>query len=194
MSAWNQYNNHFHFWSPRCPQSWVGEKVTRFTEYLRLSTKWFLPLKLGEPIFLPREGRFSPCYSSLPFVSKNPKTSTAKESQSICLLYTPQILFLKGAFSFFLNRNLGYFQAMLSSVSPVLCPVLYCYIHSRTDFNFWVISLYFKFLIKLTYTLVKNHNISPINWLCYCSCVFLFWGLGKKSISPLHHNWQLHLK
>lgn len=81
---------------------------------------------------------------------------------------------------------------MLSSFPPALCAVLYCYIHSRTDFNFWVIRS-FKFLMKLTYTLVKNHNNPSIAWLCYCSCLCV-WGLGKESASPLHDRQHLHLQ
>lgn len=125
----------------------------------------------GNPASISTRGQ-RPSTSKYPsFVKEKSKTSTAKESQSICLLYTPQMLFFKGAFDFLLETQDFTSNAVLSF--PVLCPVLYCYIHSRTDFNFWVISLCFKLLTKLTYTLVKNHNNPSISWLCYCSCVFL---------------------
>ena len=55
---------------------------------------------------------------------KKPKTSTAKESQSICLLYTPQILFFKGAFVFLMETQDFTSSAVLSFTCTVPSTIL----------------------------------------------------------------------
>lgn len=47
-----------------------------------------------------RGRHFSTSLSKLPFVNEKTKISAAKESQRVSLSYTPQISFLRGAFTF----------------------------------------------------------------------------------------------
>lgn len=143
-------------------------------------------------VHLPLEGNASPRLSLVFHLSMKNQKSPQQRKVKAFAYYTLLRFYFEEEPSLFL-RKLRIPQATLSSVSPGLCPVLYCYIHSRTDVNFWVICLCFKFLMKLTYTFVKNHNNPSIRWLSYCSWVF-FWGLGNERISPLHRsNWHLQL-
>lgn len=71
-----------------------------------------------------RGQRFSTIKSSLSFVNEKPKISTAKESQSICLLYTPQILFLRGAFIFLTETQDFTGNAILSFTCTVSSTIL----------------------------------------------------------------------
>lgn len=67
----------------------------------------------------PTRGRhFFTIQSNLTFVIEKPKISTAKESQSTCLLYPPQILFLRGAFIFFSYGNSGLYGQCCPQFHP----------------------------------------------------------------------------
>lgn len=64
---------------------------------------------------------------------KKPKISTAKESQSTCLLYTPQILFLRGAFIFFLMETQDFTgNAVLNFTHPVSSTYIAIFTVERT--------------------------------------------------------------
>lgn len=52
-----------------------------------------------------RGRHFSTTQSNLSSVKEKPKISTAKESQRICLSYTPQILFLRGTYIFLMETQ-----------------------------------------------------------------------------------------
>lgn len=81
-------------------------------------------LRSSENISSTRGQHFSTPKSNLSFVKEKPKTSTAKESQSICLLYTPQILFLKGAFIFRMATQGFTSNAVLSFTCTVPSTIL----------------------------------------------------------------------
>lgn len=164
---------------------------------MRFRTKWPTDcgssprLRSSENISSTRGQHFPTPKSNLPFVKKKPKNLHSKgKPKHLLIIHSSDFIFKRSLpFSY---GNSGFYKQR--------CPQfhLYCvqydiaiFTVERTLISEW--SVCFKFLMKLTYTLVKNHNNPSISWLCSCSCVFL-WGLGNESISPLHCNWHLHLK
>lgn len=71
-----------------------------------------------------RGRHFSTTQPNLSFINEKPKSSTAKESQSICLLYTPQTLFLRGAFIFLTETQDLTGNAVLSFTHTVSSTIL----------------------------------------------------------------------
>lgn len=101
-------------------------------QLLSLSPDVILFLWKAKFYVLPPEGTLSPS------LSLSTKTLTPpRQRTSYALL---RLDFEKKSFSPWKLRIL---EVMLSSLPPVLPPVLYCYIHSRTHF-IWVISLGFS--------------------------------------------------
>lgn len=94
-----------------------------------------------------RGQHFFTIQSNLSFNEK-PKISTAKESQST-YLYTPQILFLRGAFIFFSYGNSGlYSNAVLTFIHPVSSTYIAIFTVERTRISEW--SVYDKTNIHLS--------------------------------------------
>lgn len=83
-------------------------------------------LKSSENFSSTRGQHSSTFKSNLSFRNEKSKTSIAKESQSICLLYTPQILFLKGA-CIFLTETQGFTSNAVLSFSCTVSSTILLY-------------------------------------------------------------------
>lgn len=150
---------------------------------------FFLSLKSPENISSTRGKHFS---TRLAFICdwKTKNFHSKGKSKHLLIIHSSDFIFKRSLH--FSYGNSGFYKQCCPQFH-LYCVQYYIAIFTveRTLISEW--SVCFKFLMKLAYTLVKNHNNPSISWLCYCSRVF-FWGLGNESISPLPCNWHLHLK
>lgn len=86
-------------------------------------------------MFPPLEGTISPLFVVFPLVNEKPKPLHNKESKHL-LIVSSSDLILKRRLIFRMKTRDSTSNAVLSLNRTALCPVLYCYIHSRADFNF----------------------------------------------------------
>lgn len=172
-------------WKVKWPAEGWEETQHKMADWLL----FFLSLKSPENISSTRGKHFS---TRLAFICdwKTENFHSKGKSKHLLIIHSSGFIFKRSLH--FSYGNSGFYKQCCPQFH-LYCVQYYIAIFTveRTLISEW--SVCFKFLMKLAYTLVKNHNNPSISWLCYCSRVF-FWGLGNESISPLPCNWHLHLK